>query len=795
MSRAASLPARVARRSAVIAFVGVIATSCVYLVVRNDVDRLDRERVDRPASEALLGVQHLAASVDQILATANGVVATSGLDPKRFAAVLGPDVRASSTLAGMALVTRTAGAPRVVARIGDTHLLADGGRAALRSPSSSTLVAFRQGRKAFDLGFASSAAHGGAAVYLQIALPATGPSGVAFALVTPGAHPRMVLGNTAAISGLAAWNQTVSFGGRSLRLLVDAQSARSGLMGISLADLVLLVGGALTVLALAAGLVLARRDAAVRHLGDENRLLDEALEQQLVVEAELRASEERFRTILRGSPDVIVLLDADDGSCEVLNRRDLYGTALESVAAPAGLYSLVHIDDRHKADSLWACMRDLEPEQVCETTLQLCDGYGGDRHVRLRFSPLEIGAPDRAPQLLGAISDVTDQINNEVREAELEEALRRSQRLEAVGQLAGGVAHDFNNLLAAILASAELLMDHVADGRPREYADEIQRSAVRGAALVRQLLTFAQRDRAEPRVVDLNGIVAGMEPLLRRSLGEHVQLQITTTDCSTEVVGDPTHLEQVILNLAVNARDAMPSGGVLWIATAIDFDDEAPQNDRVVLSVTDTGEGIPPDIRDRMFEPFVTTKAAGEGTGLGLSTVQSIVTGMQGHIEVLTKVGEGTTFELSFARRFGDLEPAADLRPSDEIIGNGRRILLVEDDDAVRIALAHRLERLDFSVTTANNGSEALQIIEQQVFDLVLTDAVMPGLSGPELIGHLRVARPELCIILMSGYTPGAVHDEELVGVQRLRKPFTAPELMRALSIAFEHATTEEAPT
>ena len=240
----------------------------------------------------------------------------------------------------------------------------------------------------------------------------------------------------------------------------------------------------------------------------------------------------------------------------------------------------------------------------------------------------------------------------------------------------------------------------------------------------------------------------------------------------------------------------MPSGGVLWIATAIDFDDEAPQNDRVVLSVTDTGEGVAPEVRDRMFEPFVTTKGPGEGTGLGLSTVQSIVTGMHGSMEVLTKIGEGTTFEISFARRFGEVDPVGDVRPDEEIRGADRRILLVEDDDAVRSALAHRLQRLDFAVTTATNGSEALQIVEQQGFDLVLTDAVMPGISGPELIGHLRRDRPELRLILMSGYTPGTEHEDELVGVRLLRKPFTTPELIRALKIAFEQAAPiEQAPT
>ena len=456
------------------------------------------------------------------------------------------------------------------------------------------------------------------------------------------------------------------------------------------------------------------------------------------------------------------------------------------MAAPGGLAALVDPEDRAAADAHWARLPDLAPEQVSETTLRLRDAAGAVRYARLRFSPLGAVEGEATPLLLGLVSDVTEAWANETREAELHEALRRSQRLEAVGQLAGGVAHDFNNLLAAILASAELLMDDVPEGRPQEYAVEIQRAATRGAALVRQLLTFAQRDRAEARAVDLNAIVTGMEPLLRRTLGEHVQLQITTTDCSTEVVGDPTHLEQVILNLAVNARDAMPAGGVLWIATAIDFDDEAPENDRVVLSVTDTGEGIPNEIRDRMFEPFVTTKEPGKGTGLGLSTVQSIVAGMGGRIEVLTKIGEGTTFEISMARRFGEVA-APDAAGADaEIQGGGRRILLVEDEQSVRFAIARLLQRHGFAVTATTNGSEALALLEQQTFDLVLTDAVMPGMSGPELIRHLRQSRPELRVVLMSGYTPGSVEGDDGLDAQRLRKPFTTPDLTRALTLAFE---------
>jgi two-component system cell cycle sensor histidine kinase/response regulator CckA len=240
----------------------------------------------------------------------------------------------------------------------------------------------------------------------------------------------------------------------------------------------------------------------------------------------------------------------------------------------------------------------------------------------------------------------------------------------------------------------------------------------------------------------------------------------------------------------------MPSGGVLWIATTIDFDDKDPQNDRVVLSVTDTGTGIPPDVREHMFEPFVTTKETGKGTGLGLSTVQSIVTGMHGDINILTRQGEGTTFEISLARRFGELDPTETAGATDDMNGNGRQVLVVEDDQAVRFAVARLLQRLNFAVTTATNGSEALQIVEQQTFDLVITDAVMPGISGPELAAHLSQVRPDLRIILMSGFTPDTIQDREVSHrVLRLRKPFTNHDLARTLMAALEDTPAPQSAT
>jgi CheY-like chemotaxis protein len=267
------------------------------------------------------------------------------------------------------------------------------------------------------------------------------------------------------------------------------------------------------------------------------------------------------------------------------------------------------------------------------------------------------------------------------------------------------------------------------------------------------------------------------------------------SESPAQVIGDPTHLEQVILNLAVNARDAMPDGGVLWIATAIDLDEEAAYDDRVVLSVTDTGDGIPNEVRAHMFEPFVTSKEPGKGTGLGLATVQSIVTGMHGEIDVLTKIGEGTTFEISLARSSATADRVGDLEVEERINGARRRVLLVEDEESVRFALARLLQRLDFAVSTAVDGSEALHMVEQQTFDLVITDAAMPRMSGPQLIEHLAEAHPDLRVLLMSGYTPDEMQNGEGSTAPRLRKPFTMSDLTRALDLVLDHDVLQQPVT
>ncbi len=776
-----TLRSRVVRSCAQALVVGVAATTVTFVVVRNDIDRLNRQRVDRPAAQALLSVQHFAAAVDQILAIADGVYATSGGDPARFTAVLAPDVAGNSTIAGMALVVKDARGARVAATVGVTPLLngAPERARALAAGGTSTLVAHATDRNGSRLGFAMQVGHGAAVVYVEVhVVPSTGAD-VPFAVVSTTRPDDVVIANTTSPRGLVRSSQPVAIGGQSFALLVRAPAPPPAWFGLELPELVLLVGAVITALAMTAVSVVTRRTHAVQHLSHENRELDAALERQRAIEAELRASRARFETIVRDSPDVIALLDRDTGACEVLNRADFFGYPLQQLAEPGGLRDLVHPDDAADADAHWERMAMLEADQVCETTLRIRDTGGADRYVRLRFSPIDTGEAEERTPLLGLISDVTDEWANQLREASLQEALRRSQRLEAVGQLAGGIAHDFNNVLAAVQASVELLMDDVGDGPGREYANEIHSAAGRGAALVRQLLTFAQQDRAEPSFVDLNDVVAGMEPMLRRTLGAHIQLQVTTSEEPCTVLADRTHIEQVVLNLVVNARDAMPDGGVLWVASTVD-------DDRVVLSVTDTGTGIPPDVRDRIFEPFMTTKDPGKGTGLGLATVLSIVQECHAEIRVISEAGQGTTMEISFARRAeSDAAPAGG-GAAESVAGYGRRVLLVEDDGSVRASLARLLERRGFEVVCAPNASEALRIAEQQHFDVVCTDANMPGMSGIDLARELRT-RVRSAIVLMSGYSRELVASESLPGdIVRLRKPFTSVELLGAIATACE---------
>jgi PAS domain S-box-containing protein len=373
----------------------------------------------------------------------------------------------------------------------------------------------------------------------------------------------------------------------------------------------------------------------------------------------------------------------------------------------------------------------------------------------------------------------------------LEEELRQAHKLEAIGRLAGGVAHDFNNLLTVINGYADLLADGLPAGGPdRGYAEEVRKAGARAAALTRQLLAFGRKQVVQPRVLDLNAVLAGMRGMLGRLLGADVALRTEPAPRLPPVRADPAQLEQVILNLAVNARDAMPEGGRLTIRTAaVRFGDGAEPpggiapGSYVLLEVADTGAGMTEEVRSRVFEPFFTTKELGKGTGLGLATVYGIVKQSGGHIDVDSAPGRGTTFRVwlpSSAEPVREPEPAAASRPP---WGRGEAILLVEDDPHVRALAAQFLRQAGYSVVEAPTAPDALSRCAPAAgpIDLLLTDVIMPELSGPVLAQQARQLRPGLKVLFMSGHTDDAVlrraiRDED---VPFLQKPFSPDALAR----------------
>jgi signal transduction histidine kinase/CheY-like chemotaxis protein len=363
---------------------------------------------------------------------------------------------------------------------------------------------------------------------------------------------------------------------------------------------------------------------------------------------------------------------------------------------------------------------------------------------------------------------------------ELRAQLERAQRLEAVGRLAGGVAHDFNNLLTVILAGAELALEH--PGLPttlRAEMESIGEAGQRASALTRQLLAFSSRQVLRPEVLDLNAVVRGIERMLRRLLGEDIHIELALGEGLGWVEADPGQLEQVILNLAVNARDAMPRGGILRLGTS------SGPGGTVRLTVADTGMGMEPEVLARAFEPFFTTKEPGEGTGLGLSTVYGIVKQSRGDIAVESAPGAGSTFTITLPC----VAEAASPRPAPAAPGIDRgmgTILLVEDDEAVRRLTARMLVRVGYFVLEAASGEEALSLAEavESSVDLLLTDVVMPGLDGPTLAARL----PTLPVLFMSGYHDAAIrHRGAFSGdLPFLGKPFDLATLARRVGEAIE---------
>jgi two-component system cell cycle sensor histidine kinase/response regulator CckA len=396
-------------------------------------------------------------------------------------------------------------------------------------------------------------------------------------------------------------------------------------------------------------------------------------------------------------------------------------------------------------------------------------------------------------RIAGVAEDVTER-------RQLEMQLRQAQKMEAIGQLAGGVAHDFNNMLSVIFGHSELLaLDLPPDEPRRESVTQICQAAERAAALTRQLLAFSRQQVLEPTVLDLNGLVTEAEKMLRRLIGEDMRLTTRLGPNLSRVRVDPGQMEQVIMNLAVNARDAMPQGGRLTIETReVELEPVYAQahpgarsGRHVLLAVSDTGCGMSPEIQARVFEPFFTTKPVGQGTGLGLAVVHGIIKQSGGHITIDSAPGMGTTFNIYLPvvadEPWAKPAPSAPAKP----VGGSETILLVEDEELMRAITARLLENLGYRVLEASGGKEALRLAEAgglEKIDLLMSDVVMPGMSGRDLADRLRDCRPGLKVLFQSGYTGEVIlrHGVLRTGVAFLQKPFRLDALAKKVRAVLE---------
>lgn len=410
----------------------------------------------------------------------------------------------------------------------------------------------------------------------------------------------------------------------------------------------------------------------------------------------------------------------------------------------------------------------------------------------LHLSVSEFSADGRR-YFTGMIHDLSDRKHVEEALRESERRLAQAQKMEAVGQLTGGIAHDFNNLLLVITGNHELLEQQLDRDDHKVLLKEAQDAAVLGSKLTDQLLTFARRRHMDTEVIQLNDQVVGITDMLRRTLGEHIMLSTALTPGVWPILADPGQFQSAIVNMAVNARDAMSQGGKLVVETRnivldghhADFHAELTPGEYVQLSISDTGSGMSPDVRDRVFEPFFTTKEKGRGTGLGLAMVYGFVKQTGGHITIYSEPGHGTTFNLYFPRIDGVTAQA-----SPQVKGTAdpharETILVVEDDERVRRLTITRLKLIGYQVLEASDGPKALDILSKEhAVDLVFTDLVMPGgMSGREVAARARQLKPGIKVLLTSGYAEELVHGDDLEREQLkvLRKPYHQSDLVAAL--------------
>jgi PAS domain S-box-containing protein len=492
-------------------------------------------------------------------------------------------------------------------------------------------------------------------------------------------------------------------------------------------------------------------------------------------EAALRDSEEQYRLIAEHSRDLIVLLDRQGRVLYASpSHQYVLGYApIELIGRPA--LDFVHPDDREQLLREWT---KLAAEEHIQTTVRAQHANGDWLWIETSSSTLE-----QTGSTLNVSRDITER-------KRLEAQLLQSQKMETVGRLAGGIAHDFNNLLTAITGYADLAIEDLPATNPvRGDIQELRKAADRAAGLTRQLLTFARKQRIEPRTLDLNQLLSDMSEFIGRLIGEHIELATRPAPDLGSVQADRSQIEQVVVNLVVNARDAMPEGGRLAIQTAnvvldskyTDGHVDVAAGRYVLLTVSDTGIGMDAAVQEHLFEPFFTTKAPGKGTGLGLATCYGIIKQHGGYILPYSEPGRGTLMKVYLPR----VDAPPDPRPSADSRAHPRgdeTILLVEDETAVRTLAARVLREQGYSVLEAGDGEEALRVVEQEQdmrIDLLLTDVVMPRMGGIALAQRLGARRPEIKVLFTSGYTEDAMlyAGQLAAGRHFLHKPFSPATL------------------
>jgi two-component system cell cycle sensor histidine kinase/response regulator CckA len=511
----------------------------------------------------------------------------------------------------------------------------------------------------------------------------------------------------------------------------------------------------------------------------------------------LRASDERFRLIADNTREAFVILELPSGQPLYLSRmwEEISGRPGKDPCATPNLWlDAVEPEGRGTVAAAFEAARRGD---AAESVFRLRRPDGSVRWVRARTFPVRDDR-GRVHRMVGLVEDIT-----ELRQTE--EQLRQAQKMEAIGQLAGGIAHDFNNLLVVIGGYAELVCDALGTAHPvRADVDAIRAAAQSAEGLTRQLLAVSRRQILQPQVLDLNQALQRVEQLLRRVIGEDIDLVMNLTNPLRRVCADPGQIEQVILNLAVNARDAMPNGGRLTIETAdVEVDaahvsqhQDAITGPHVMIAVTDTGCGMDETTLKRLFEPFFTTKPPGRGTGLGLATVYGIVRQSQGSIWVSSELGRGTTFKMHLPAATRPLDVPSNLGLDAQACRGDEAILVLEDHAEVRGVIVDTLRRHGYAVTAARTSAEAMAIARDRhrPLDLLLTDLVLPDVNGWELAGRILSERPGTPVLYISGYTETSVIGDAVPegAVAFMQKPFNPGTLLSNVRAVLDGASREE---